>query len=83
MRVFFDQRMSVDSGGYSPSGSKPGLCVADGQQRNLDTEFCGDELVTESDICVADSPEYVRGVLSGQIQNGHWNLLQEVTHTAL
>jgi len=83
MKVFFDQRMSVDSGGYSPSGSKPGLCVADWQQRNLDIEICGFHPVTESELCLAHSPDYVRGVLSGQIQNGHGNRIPAVTRSTL
>lgn len=81
MKVFYDPRMSVDSGGYSPSGSKPALCVADWQ--DLGIEVCGFEPVTVSDLCLAHDPEFVRGVMSLKLMNGHGNRLKSVTDSCL
>ncbi len=77
MKVFYDSRMSVDSGGYSPSGSKPAAVVADWM--NLGIEVCEFEPATEEDLCLAHSPKYVSNVLSGRGANGHGNRLPRVT----
>jgi acetoin utilization deacetylase AcuC-like enzyme len=77
MKVFYDSRMSVDSGGYSPSGSKPAAVVADWM--NLGIEVCEFEPATEEDLCLAHSPKYVSNVLSGREANGHGNQLPRVT----
>ena len=77
MRVFYDSRMSVDSGGYSPSGSKPAAVVADWM--NLGIEVCEFEPATEEDLCLAHSPKYVSNVLSSLEANGHGNRLPKVT----
>ena len=77
MKVFYDSRMSVDSGGYSPSGSKPAAVVADWM--NLGIEVCEFEPATEEDLRLAHSPKYVSNVLSGRGANGHGNRLPRVT----
>lgn len=77
MKVFYDCRMSVDSGGYSPSGSKPAAVVAN--WTDLGIEVCEFEPATEEDLCLAHSRKYVRNVLSCREANGHGNRLPKVT----
>jgi len=77
MKVFYDPRMSVDSGGYSPSGSKPAAVVADWM--DLGIEVCGFEPASAADLCLAHSKKYVCNVLSGSAPNGHGNSIPEVT----
>ncbi|MCX7396167.1 MAG: hypothetical protein NT138_00640 [Planctomycetales bacterium] len=69
--------MSVDSGGYSPSGSKPAAVVANWM--DLGIEVCEFEPATEEDLCLAHSLKYVSNVLSGLEANGHGNRLPKVT----
>lgn len=83
MKVFFNPLMSVPSGGYSPSGSKPSAVVADWQAQGLEIEVCDFQAVTESDLCLAHDRRYVRSVLSGRLNNGHGNRLPEVTNACL
>lgn len=75
--------MSVDSGGYSPSGSKPAAVVADWQAHGLPIEICDFQPVTAEDLCLAHDTGYVDAVLSGWANNGHGNNLPEVTGACL
>ena len=83
MKVFFNPRMSVDSGGYSPSGSKPAAVVTDWQTHGLAIEICDFQPVTEEDLCLAHDRRYVESMLSGRLANGHGNTLPEVTNACL
>ena len=83
MKVFFNPKMSVDSGGYSPSGSKPAAVVADWKAHGLAIEICDLEPVTEDDLCLAHDRQYVESVLEGRLANGHGNKLPEVTNACL
>ena len=78
--MFFNPKMSVDSGGYSPSGSKPAAVVADWKAHGLAIEVCDFEPVTEDDLCLAHDRQYVASVLEGHLANGHGNKLPEVTN---
>lgn len=83
MRVFFKPEMSVDSGGYSPSASKPAAAVADWLEHRLDIEICDFEPATEADLCLAHDARFVCDVLSGRKNNGHGNAIKEVTQSCL
>jgi acetoin utilization deacetylase AcuC-like enzyme len=83
MKVYFSPEMSVDSGGFSPSGSKPAQVVADWLAHDLNVEIHIFEPVIESDLCLAHDPKFVRGVLAGQISNGHGNRNPHVTESCL
>lgn len=83
MKVYFRPEMSVDSGGFSPSGSKPAAAVADWLAHDLNVEIQSFEPVTEPDLCLAHAPQYVRGVLAGLILNGHGNRNHHVTESCL
>ena len=83
MKVFYNPNMSTPSHGYSPSGSKPAAAVADWQAHNLDIEIVDFEPATESDLCLAHDPKFVRGVMSRKMTNGHGNRLKSVTDSCL
>jgi acetoin utilization deacetylase AcuC-like enzyme len=83
MKVFFNPKQSTDSHGYSPSGSKPAAAVADWISRGLDIEIINFAPATETDLCLAHDPKFVRGVLSCKLPNGHGNRIQSVTNSCL
>ena len=83
MKVFFTKKMSVDSGGYSPSASKPAAAVADWLANGLAIQICDFEPATEADLCLAHDQRFVRAVLSGEKNNGHGNRIPEVTQSCL
>lgn len=83
MKVFFNTSMSTDSFGYSPSAAKPAMVVADWFDQGLEIEIVDFVPATESDLCLAHDPDYVRGVLSGKIDNGHGNNIKSVTEPCL
>ena len=72
LRTFYDDRMSCPSGGYSPSGEKPASVYEDWVQHRLVKRVEFDPISIEELKAVHD-PEYVRGVFSGEVSNGHGN----------
>ena len=83
MKVFFTEKMSVESRGYSPSANKPAAALADWLAHGLAIEICDFEPATEADLCLAHDPLFVRAVLSGEKTNGHGNTIPEVTQSCL
>ena len=83
MKVFYNSKMSVDSGSYSPSGSKPAAAVADWLARGLAVQIVDFEPATEADLCLAHNPKFVRQVLKGKKPNGHGNKRKAVTDSCL
>lgn len=83
MKVFYNPKMSTDSFGYSPSGSKPAAAVADWTQCGLDIEIVDFEPATEADLCLAHDPKFVKDVLTRKINNGHGNKIKSVTDSCL
>ena len=83
MKVFYNSKMSVDSGSYSPSGSKPAAAVADWQARGLAVKIVDFEPATEADLCPAHDPKFVRQVLKGKMPNGHGNKRKAVKHACI
>ena len=81
MKVFYNSKMSVDSGSYSPSGSKPAAAVADWLARGLAVQIVDFEPATEADLCLAHNPKFVRQVLKGRSPNGHGNRRKAVTNS--
>ncbi len=73
--VFFRPEMSVDSRGYSPSASKSAHVVADWLASGLPIDLRTFDAATVSDLSHVHSREYVKGVLSGEIANGHGKFL--------
>jgi acetoin utilization deacetylase AcuC-like enzyme len=79
MRVFFDPQMSVPSGGYSPSGTKPAAVVADWIAAGMPVEIAGFEPVTPQTLELAHDAGYIDRVISLVEANGHGNRIPEVT----
>ncbi|MFO1003530.1 MAG: hypothetical protein U0936_24620 [Planctomycetaceae bacterium] len=75
--------MSVDSRGYSPSASKPEHVVADWLASGLPVELKTFDAATVSDLSHVHSLDYVEGVLSGEIANGHGNTNLGVSRSCL
>lgn len=72
LRTFYDDRMSCPSGGYSPSGEKPAEVYDDWVHHRLVKRILFDPVSIEELQTVHD-PDYVRGVFSGEVTNGHGN----------
>ena len=81
--VYFRPEMSVDSRGYSPSASKPEHVVADWLASGLPVELKTFEAATVADLSQVHSRDYVKGVLSGEIANGHGNTNLGVSRSCL
>lgn len=80
IKTFYDPRMSCPSGSYSPSGEKPAAVVEDWLEHNL-IEVVGFSAATNEDMELAHAATYVRGIFTGQIQNGHHNCNPEVAES--
>ncbi len=83
MKVFFTEKMSIESGSYSPSASKPSAAVADWLAHRLAIQICDFEPATEADLCLAHDHRFARAVLAGEKSNGHGNRIPEVTQSCL
>lgn len=70
--TFFDPRMSVPSGSYSPSGEKPSAVVADWLEHHL-IEVASFEPASNADLELAHCLDYIRAIFAGNIANGHHN----------
>lgn len=70
--TFFDASMVCDSGGYSPSGTKPQAVVDDWMERGW-IHVQPFSPVDGEQLLLAHSRRYVEGVLSGTVANGHGN----------
>jgi acetoin utilization deacetylase AcuC-like enzyme len=81
--VFFLPEMSVESGGNSPSASKPERVVSDWQSRCLPVELKAFAPATVDDLSHVHAREYVKGVLAGEIANGHGNTNRKVSKSCL
>lgn len=81
--VFYCREMSVDSGGYSPSASKPEQVVTDWQGAGLPFEIRNFGPATAADLSLVHCQDYVNGILNGEIANGHRNTNLRVSHSCL
>ena len=81
--VYFRPEMSVDSRGYSPSASKPEQVVADWLASGLPIDLKTFDAATVTDLSHVHSRDYVKGVLSGEIANGHGNTNLGVSRSCL
>lgn len=73
MKVFYRDEMVAESLSYSPSAAKPAKAVRSWLERGFPIEIVRPEPVTVEQLCRAHSAEYVRGVLSGELENGFGN----------
>ncbi len=81
MRVFYREEMIAESGSYSPSAEKPKAVVDDWLEHALPIEICDYSAVSIEDLKLAHSPDYVEGVFSGRIANGHGNTSSELAES--
>ncbi|MCA9036862.1 MAG: hypothetical protein KDA91_17125 [Planctomycetaceae bacterium] len=75
--------MSVDSGGYSPSASKPEHVVADWLKSELPIHLKDVPPVSMVDLSAVHSRQYIDGILQGQLKNGHGNTIRRVSRSCL
>ena len=80
-KVFFDKRMSAESGGFSPSGSKPAKVVKDWNDLPISVKKF--EPVTADDLLLAHSSRLVVPILNYSQPNGHGNCTKAVTDATL
>lgn len=79
--VFYQERMLADQGDatFSPSSSKPRHVLASWQEKfGGQIEIRPVAPVSMDDLCRAHNPDFVRGILSCQRDNGFGNRLQTV-----
>lgn len=73
--------VSEVTGTFSPSAAKPRAVVASWRERGFPIDIAEFEPVGAEEISLAHDPEFVAGVLSGQIANGFDNDAPEVAAT--
>jgi len=74
MKVFYRPEQVATSCQPSPSALKPMLVVADWLAHpEINAEICAFEPVSSKTIMLAHDPAFVRGVLSGRLENGFGN----------
>ena len=81
--VFYNPMMSIDSGGYSPSASKPAQVVQDWQTESLPIDVRLFLPCQPEDLFVVHDQDYVREVLAGRRPNGHGNRTLGVAESCL
>ena len=80
MKVFYRPEQVATSHLPSPSAFKPKLVVADWLARpDINAEICSFEPVSAQTIMLAHDPQFVRGVLSGRLENGFGNHSADVS----
>lgn len=74
IEVFYNPLMNCETGGFSPSGSKPGQVTEDWQRHNLACDYIHDfAAAQDSDLEFAHSKTYVQDIFTGELDNGHGN----------
>ncbi len=82
MKVFYRPEQVGPAQSCSPSAHKPRLVVEDWIREFGDSiEISGFEKATEKQLARAHQPEFVKGVLTGTIENGFGNRDPKVAHT--
>jgi acetoin utilization deacetylase AcuC-like enzyme len=74
MKVFYRQEQAARTQSFSPSAFKPALVLDDWRRHpEFNIEVIGFEPVSPDQLALAHNPEFVRGVLSGELRNGFGN----------
>ena len=71
--LFFTPSMVADSGSYSPSAGKPRQVVASWKTLGIPLTVFEPEPVSVEEFSLAHDVDFVRGVLSGALENGFGN----------
>lgn len=83
LNVFYHDRMVADSRGYSPSASKPKKVVSDWIGLGLPVSIRTFKPIAPTDLLTAHHPAFIRGILSGEIENGHDNRFIDIAHACM
>ncbi len=75
--------MTAESGSYSPSAEKPKAVIEDWLTSTLPVKVCSFGPASLEDLCLAHSREYVEGVFSGRVANGHGNTSRRLAESTL
>ncbi len=73
MKVFYSGKMVADAGSYSPSAIKPHHVALAMKQENMPIDFVAPEPASLEQLKRSHDPDFIQGVLSGQIPNGFGN----------
>jgi acetoin utilization deacetylase AcuC-like enzyme len=80
--VFYDVRMSIESGSYSPSGSKPEM-VLDNWSDISGLQCSSFDPISRDDLLLVHHKDFVDGIFDGTIQNGHGNFSRGIANSCL
>jgi acetoin utilization deacetylase AcuC-like enzyme len=81
--VFFTPKMVAPSLSFSPSSAKPEKVVAAWQDSGIPVEIIDVPPIKVEDLCRAHDEGFVRGVLSGKLENGFENRSLDIAKTLL
>lgn len=79
--VFYSPRMVADSGGFSPSATKPAAVVKAWQDADLPVVICEPLIATLPMLDAAHDPQFIREVMDGRRANGHGNTSHKLAAT--
>jgi acetoin utilization deacetylase AcuC-like enzyme len=83
--VFYTERMVAETGSFSPSAAKPRHVLTAWQEARLPLAIQTFEPVSETDLCLAHDPAFVRGILAGALPNGFgttaWDVARSLPYT--
>lgn len=83
MKVFYDSQQTVkNNNSISPSAGKPILAVESWQSK-VPIEIMSVEPVTIEQLCLIHDPDYVKGIMNCEIENGFENKSKEIADSLL
>ena len=80
--TYFDDRMVCETGGFSPSGTKPKQ-VVEGWLECDAVAISSFSPATIEDLCLAHDRKYVAGIFAGTYANGHGNRSLAIANSTL
>ena len=81
--VFYTPKMVAPSLSFSPSSAKPEKVVAAWQASGIPVEIIDVPPISVDDLCLAHDEGFVRGILSGKLENGFENCSLDIAKTLL
>lgn len=79
LSIHYTDAMVADAASFSPSAGKPALVMGSWANLGLPMEVVEPPPVSIDELCLAHDPEFVRGILAGDRNNGFGNVLPAVT----
>lgn len=68
--VFYRHEMTADARFFAPGTFKPQACIEDWQAAGMPIDIRDFEPASRQNLCLAHDPDYVDGILAGEITNG-------------